>query len=80
METRLSRQDIIFEKVHHRLPPTEWAIAYRFIFKNIVKDEDKAMREKGIQKANEQEKEGVMIEVPSSSSACSDSDSDSESS
>ena len=47
---------------------------------NIVKDEDKAMREKGIQKANEQEKEGVMIEVPSSSSSCSDSDSDSESS
>ena len=38
------------------------------------------MREKGIQKANKQEKEGVMIEVPSSSSSCSDSDSDSESS
>ena len=38
------------------------------------------MREKGIQKANEQEKKGVMIEVPSSSSSRSDSDSDSESS
>jgi len=40
------------------------------------------MREKGIQKANEQEKEGAMIEVPSSSSSssCSDYDSDSESS
>ena len=49
---------------------------------NIVKDEGKAMREKGIQKANEQEKEGAMIEVrsSSSSSSCSDSDSDSESS
>ena len=47
---------------------------------NIVKDEDKASREKGIQKANEQEKEGVIIEVPSSSSSCSDSDSHSESS
>ena len=35
------------------------------------------MREKGIQKANEQEKEGAMIEVPSSSSSCSDSDSES---
>jgi len=46
---------------------------------NIIKDEGKAMREKGIKKANELEK-GVMIELPSSSSSCSSSDSDSESS
>jgi len=42
------------------------------------------MREKGIKKTNELEKEGVVIELPSSSSSnsstCSSSDSDSESS
>jgi len=66
--------------------PTFWDGKLTARAYNIVKDEGKAMREKGIKKANEQEKEGDMIEVlsssssSSSSSSCSDSDSDSESS
>jgi len=50
----------------------------------ITFQKSKSCTEKGIKKANEQEKEGDMIEVlsssSSSSSSCSDSDSDSESS
>ena len=60
--------------------PTVWNGKLTARAYNIIKDEGKVNREKGIKKANEQEIEGVMIERPSSSSSCSDSDSDSESS
>jgi len=60
--------------------PTFWDGKLTARAYNIVKDEGKAIREKGIKKANEEEKEGVMIELPSSSCSSSSSDSDSESS